>query len=73
MAGVHRDGETEALGLQDDRSVDANHLALCGHQGDHPSSWVESSVGLNNIIDKPSPLDRSDRLSALTTPAVTVH
>ena len=53
--GVHRDGETEALGLQDDRGVDANHLALRGHQGTTRVSWVEGCVRLNNIIDKPSP------------------
>ena len=71
-SGVAGDGEAAALRRQDDRGVDADHLAARVTSGPPELPGLSAaSVWMMSSISRPERA-RSERPSALTTPAVTV-
>ena len=72
LRGVGGDREAEPLRAGDDGGVDADHLAARVHERAAGVSGLSAaSVWMMSSISRPE-RERSDRPSALTTPAVTV-
>lgn len=72
LGGIAGDGETNPLGRENDRRIHADDLALRIDQRTTGISGIQCRIGLDDIVNQPSGLERIERPRALTTPAVTV-
>src|SRR5262249_31918256 len=62
LGRVDRNSEADTLSRQNDRAVDADHFAAGGDQGTARIAWIESRVGLDDVVYQ-APRGRSERAS----------